>query len=353
MAVYSALKVFAFADRLTPRAGEVRGPVHVRIKPVNACNESCWFCAYRAGGLSLGDEMELRDRIPPAKMFEIVDDLIALDVRAVAFSGGGEPLLYPELPETIRRLAAGRIAVGCLTNGFALSGEVAEALARDATWVRISIDGWDGPSYARSRRVREDAFERVLRNGERFVAATGGRCTLGFSFIVTRENAEHLAEFCARARTLGAAHVKLSACVVANEAAENEAYHAAIAATVAAEIARARALEGPGFEILDHYHALGSRFERANRSCPMLDLLTVIGADCAVYTCQDKAYTEAGRLGSIRERSFRDLWLSAEQRERRRRLDPSVSCLHHCTAHAKNELLLEYRALEAAHLPFV
>ena len=64
--------------------------------------------------------MDLRDRIPREKMMEIVDDLIEMDVRAVTFSGGGEPLIYPHLAETVQRLAAGGIRIGCLTNGAAL-----------------------------------------------------------------------------------------------------------------------------------------------------------------------------------------------------------------------------------------
>lgn len=353
MEVYSPLKVFAFPERLDRQPGAALWPpVHVRIKPINACNESCWFCAYRADDLALGSGMNVRDRIPREKMFEIVDDLIAMNVRAVAFSGGGEPLIYPDLPETIRRLAHGGIAIGALTNGFALRGEVARELAHHATWIRVSIDGWDGPSYARSRRVRADAFDRVMQNVAEFIGLTE-RCAVGFSFIVTQENAAHIFEFCELARATGATHVKLSACVVANDAQANDVYHAPIADRVSEEIARCRTLEGERFSVLDHYHAQSARFERPYRSCPMLEFLTVIGADCTVYTCQDKAYTDSGQLGSIRDRSFREFWYSPENAERIRAIDPSTACLHHCTAHAKNLLLTEYRLLDPAHLAFV
>jgi MoaA/NifB/PqqE/SkfB family radical SAM enzyme len=115
--VYSALKVFGYPDRAGGSQGPLPAPVHIRIKPVNACNERCWYCAYRLDDLALGDEMELRDKIPEQKMFEIVDDLVAMGVRAVTFSGGGEPLIYPHIAETTRRLAAGGVQVGSLTNG--------------------------------------------------------------------------------------------------------------------------------------------------------------------------------------------------------------------------------------------
>ena len=93
--VYSPLKVFTFPEHAVSPAHGLRSPVHVRIKPVNACNERCWYCAYRLDELSLGSDMHLRDTIPHEKMLEIVDDLIAMNVKAVTFSGGGGGTLLP------------------------------------------------------------------------------------------------------------------------------------------------------------------------------------------------------------------------------------------------------------------
>jgi MoaA/NifB/PqqE/SkfB family radical SAM enzyme len=350
--VYSALKVFGYPGHARASAGALRAPLHVRIKPVNACNERCWYCAYRLDDLSLGQDMELHHRIAPEKMDEIAGDLIAMGVEAVTFSGGGEPLIYAPLPATIRRLAAGGIRIGCLTNGVALRGDVAAALAEHATWVRVSIDAAERGAYARSRRVPEAFFDQVLENVERFVAASRS-CTLGFSFIVNAGNAASIADFCRIAKASGAAHVKLSACVVSNDAAANNRYHEPLGAIVREQIAAARALESAGFEILDHYHALPERFERPYAVCPMLEYLTVIGADCTVYTCQDKAYTESGTLGSIAGRRFRDFWFAPENQARIRGWNAAENCRHHCVSHAKNLLLTEFRALDPEHAVFV
>ncbi|MGD0476329.1 MAG: radical SAM protein [Candidatus Velthaea sp.] len=302
--VYSSLKVFGFPENAVASNGPLHAPVHVRIKPVNACNERCWYCAYRLEDLWLGGDMNLRDRIPEEKMYEIVDDLVAMDVKAVTFSGGGEPLIYPHIAETARRLARGGIKIGSLTNGLALRGEVAQAFADHATWVRVSIDAVDGAAYARSRNVPEAFFEQVLENVRAFVARKSN-ATIGFSFIVNHDNASAVADFCKLAKQVGAHHVKLSACVVSNNAVENNEYHAQIAETVGANIVSARELESDDFRVLDHYHAMPERFERPYRTCPMMEYLTIIGADCAVYTCQDKAYTTGGKLGSIKDRRFR------------------------------------------------
>ncbi len=225
-------------------------------------------------------------------------------------------------------------------------------LAEHATWVRVSIDAADGDAYARSRRVPAAFFEQVIENVERF-AAMSPRAAVGFSFIVTRENAASILDFCLLARRIGAGHVKLSACVVSNDAAANNGYHETIAAVVAGQVAEARRLENDRFRLIDHYHALPERFDRPYRACPMLEYLTVIGADCTVYTCQDKAYTASGTLGSIQDRRFRDFWTSPENAAAVRGWDAVERCAHHCTSHAKNLLLNEFRGLDPEHAAFV
>jgi MoaA/NifB/PqqE/SkfB family radical SAM enzyme len=352
--VYSSTKPFYFADRLASlRDGAPAAPVHVRIKPTNVCNHDCYFCAYRRDGLSLGADMNVRDRIPREKMREVVDDLIAMDVKAVTFSGGGEPLIYPYISETVTGLAAGDIKVGALTNGAQLKGKVADAFAAHATWIRVSIDGWDGESYARYRNVAATEFDKVMGNLRDF-SRRDSDCLLGASIIVDDTNFGEIHGLAARLKACGVRTVKISPCIVHEDGAANNAYHAPLAGTVREQIARVNdELAGPDFEVVDHYHDLDECFDRSYSSCPMAHLLTVIGADCRVYTCQDKAYTDTGLLGSIGERSFRELWNSEDCRQALARLDPRRSCRHHCVADAKNRLLLDHLEADPAHTAFV
>lgn len=351
--LYSPLKFLAFADHLTAfRERRVLAPVHIRIKPTNHCNHNCWYCAYRVDDLQLGAEMDERDSIPPDKMREIVEDIVAMGVKAVTFSGGGEPLLYKPLPETIERLAAGGVRVATLTNGSNLKGRVAEVLARHATWVRVSVDGWDEASYAKARGIKEGEFGRLLANIRDFTAQATA-CVLGISFIIGQDNHDHVYDICRLFKDCGANHVKLAASVISNDGRANNAYHRPLMAKVEEQIARARTLESDRFQVLDHYHEAEERFEKHYTLCPFLQFLTVIGGDQCVYTCQDKAYTHDGRLGSIKDRSFRDFWFSEENRANLFAFNPSVSCQHHCVTHAKNLAIFEHLSIDPEHGFFV
>jgi len=352
-ALYSSLKFLRFGEHLKAIAdGRVLAPVHIRVKPTNRCNHDCWYCAYRNDSLSLGGEMSEKDSIPEAKMLVLAHEFVDMGVKAVTFSGGGEPLLYKPLPKVIEILAAGGIRVAALSNGTNLQGRVAETLAQHGTWIRISLDAWDDASYTKSRGAQALAFTRLLKNIRAFTA-TGTRCVLGVSFIVGKENHRRIEETCALLKECGINHVKVSATVVGNDPTANNAYHRSIKDEVARQIAAAQLLAGPGFSVLNHYHDLEERFKKLYHRCGFLRFLTVIGADQKVYTCQDKAYTEAGRMGSLVGKTFREFWFSEENRRLLNSFDPSVECPHHCVTHPKNLAIHEYLSLDQEHSYFV
>ena len=353
--LYTKMKIFHFKDKLAslPRDQEaVLPPVHIRIKPTNVCNHNCTYCAYRASDLQLGKDMDVRASIPKEKILATIDDIIAMGVKAVTFSGGGEPFCYPHLAEVARKLADSPVQFASLTNGSRLCGEAAEIFAHHARWVRVSMDGWDSKSYAEYRKVSEGEFGKVVENMRSF-KAMGGKCYLGLSFIVDRKNAAHVYDFLSMMRDVGVDSVKVSPCITSNEGAENNLYHTPIFNQVKEDVARAISdLGGNDFQIYDSYHELDEKFAKTYTWCPYLQILPVIGADCNVYSCQDKAYNlEEGAIGSIKEQGFADFWFSSK--EKFFSINPSRHCNHHCVANTKNNLILEYLEADPHHLGFV
>ena len=106
------------------------------------------------------------------------------------------------------------------------------------------------------------------------------------------------------------------------------------------------------FTIINHYHDLEGRFEKEYTTCPYISYRPVIAADCCVYTCQDKAYTDSGLLGSLDNSSFKEYWYSKENIDRVYGLNPSISCNHHCISHTKNIVIHEFLSLDLDHIGF-
>ena len=351
--VYSKLKFLRFREQLEAlENGHIAPPVHVRIKPMNPCDHDCWYCAYHDENLQLGNLMEYKDRLPREKMMEIVDDLAEMGVKAVTFSGGGEPLIYPHIAEAANRLGESGIKLATLTNGSHLHEDIAEAFARYGTWIRISIDGWDGESYAKIRNVKLTEFDLVVNNMRNF-ARLNSSCVLGINYVIDNQNYGHVLEFAKLMRDVGVNHMKIMGVLVSNDGRESNEYHDAFRDSVYKQIDQAKLLEDSNFKIIDHYHEFPERFDKGYQTCPSMQFLTIIGADSKVYSCHDKAYTELGLLGSIENRRFKDFWYSEENRKRLKEINPSKDCQHHCAEHKRNLLLHEYLSVDQNHMEFV
>ena len=352
--LYSSLKFLRFQEHLEAlRNRQVLAPVHIRIKPTNRCNHSCWYCAYKMmDHLQLGDDMQGTETIPAEKMREIVEDLIAMQVKAVTFSGGGEPLLYKTLPETIERLSQGGVRVASLTNGSNLKGGVADAFAKHGTWIRISLDGWDDASFSRARGCRDGEFTRVVNNIRAFTQQDTS-CTIGISYIITKENYQHTHEMCALFKEIGTNHVKLSGAIISDDGKVSNNYHQPIMESVSSQIQHAQTLNDNRFTVVNSYHKLEERFNKTYTFCPYLLFLPVIGADQVVYSCHDKAYNTTGEWGSIKHQSFKEFWFSDENRKKMYALNPSKICSHHCIAHSRNLTILEYLDIDPDHGVFL
>ena len=353
--LYTKMKIFHFKDKLDslpPDTDKITPPIHIRIKPTNVCNHNCWYCAYKVDNLQLGKDMVTKDYIPRQKIIEIIDDIIEMGIKAVTFSGGGEPFCYPYLLEAAERLSKTAIKLAALTNGARLQGGLAEIFAHHGTWLRISIDGWDDKSYSSYRGVPDGEFTKIMSNMEKF-KKLGGKCYLGVSLIVDSSNYPHIYDFIKRVKDIGVDSVKISPCIVSNSGLENDKYHEPIFASVKSMIEKSKAnLESDEFEIFDAYHALNEEFNKQYDWCPYLQILPVIGADLNIYPCQDKAYNfDQGLIGSIKNCRFKDFWFS--DKNKFFKVNPSLHCRHRCVADSKNRLILDYLGADKEHLGFV
>jgi len=351
---YSSLKVFHYQDKLDslPKENpEIKAPIHIRIKPTNVCNHNCWYCAYKVDNLQLGQDMVERDYIPEDKMMEIIDDIKDMGVKAVTFSGGGEPFTYRFFTQTIKKLIDYKIPFASLTNGSKLKGEIAELFAEHATWLRISIDGYDAQSYSEARSVKLTEFDKIINNMKNFVAIPNRKCNLGVSFIIDEKNYTKIYEFSKLMKKTGVDSIKLSGCVVANDGKENNKYHEPFFEEAKRLSIKAKEeLEDENFEVFDSYHYLEDKFDKEYNWCPYSQILPVIGADLNIYPCQDKAYNlDNGLVGSIKDISFKEFWFN--EKNKFFKINPSCHCQNHCVANDKNKMILDY--LEVEHLGFV
>lgn len=352
---YSNLKIFHHVDLLKKIGKEERvAPLYIRIKPTNVCNENCYYCHYKNSYLSL-DEYNPADYIPRDKMMEIIDDLRDMGVKAVTFSGGGEPLVYPYIAEAMQKLLDAGIDLSMITNGTLLQEENAHLLAQ-AKWVRLSIDSCKDDLYSKLRGVPKGTFNKLCKTIEAFSKQKLSSCELGINFVVTAENHRDVYEMARLMKSVGVNHVKFTP-LCSNE---TEAYHAPFKDQVMADIQKAKELEDEHFRVIDLYTSDFNRvsqgiriFDRAYEKCYIKEFICVIAANQKVYYCHDKAYLKNGAVGSLKEQSFKELWYSDETTEKFKKFNAHQICNEHCVYDDRNILLNTFFSLDEKHINFI
>ena len=349
---YSEMKVFYHPEVIEHLiSGERCNPVYIRIKPTNRCNHNCDYCHYRHAYLDL-DEYEPNDEIPREKMLEIVRDMKDLGVKAVTFSGGGEPLLYPHIEETMEAVLDADIDLSIITNGSLLKGRKAELLAK-SKWVRLSIESVNDAEYSRIRGIKPGSFHDLCKNIANFAKIKDTSCELGVNVVVSRDNYKEIPEMAQLMKSLGVNHVKFAPLITT----DTRAYHAAIKDDVTAMLAAAAdECNEAKFRVLDLYtgdFADSVVFEREYSNCPIKEFICVIAANSKVYFCHDKAYLGNGCICDLTSRSFKEAWTSKEVTELFQQFDARGRCKQHCVYDGRNKLINSFLEMDRTHINFI
>ena len=325
---YSKLKLVWYPEKLKSFINEKpTAPIYVRVKPTNVCNHNCFFCIYATSFSGIHEEMKERDTIPFDKMMEILEDFKEMGVKAITLSGGGEPLVYKHIIPTIESILEKDIKLSMITNGQLLMGEKAKLMA-NANWVRVSVDYFNEYQFNKSRRIPGRLYSKVFENMENFAKIKKPHCSLQVNYIVHKYNKDHLFESAKMLKKLGVENLRFSPMWNQNF----EEYHKPFKEHASKQITRAKKeLSDDKFEVgssYDYYFEGAGRKERPYTKCYFMQVVPVIGADCKVYYCHNKAYDATGCYGSIKNQRFKDLWFSEQAAKQMKTFNPQKICKH-------------------------
>lgn len=349
---YSELKIFYHNELLQElRAGKRCRPIYIRMKPTNRCNHDCSYCHYKHSYVDL-DEYNPNDEIPHDKMMEIISDMSDMGVKAITFTGGGEPLLYTYIEEAMERILAAGIDLSAITNGSLLSGRKAELLAK-AKWVRISVESLNDDMYCKIRGIKEHSFDKLCKNIENFARIKDDTCEFGINVVVGKENYQEIRQIAELMKKLGVNHVKFSPMITT----ETKEYHKDFKDYVTAELTTMQAeLADERFKVIDLYTGDFENsvvFERGYSKCFRKEFECVIAANSKVYFCQDTAYMSKGRVCDLSQISFKDGWYSDEVSKKFAVFDAKKTCTHNCAYDSRNELIGSFLNMDLNHINFI
>ena len=114
MTPYAVNKALWHQDRLADlREGRHPYPTHLHLVLADLCNLDCGYCAFRAGGSISTELFAVRDgegaviQHNPNRFLDAevarrtLGDCASMGIRAVEFTGGGEPTVHPHAASLI------------------------------------------------------------------------------------------------------------------------------------------------------------------------------------------------------------------------------------------------------------
>jgi MoaA/NifB/PqqE/SkfB family radical SAM enzyme len=180
----------------------------IQVHPIRRCNLACMHCYSGSGPAAEG-------QVDQAILAACLRDAAALGYRQLAVSGG-EPLLYPYLPQLLSQARELGMLTSLTTNGMLATPSRWERIGALLDVAAISIDG--KPEEHDTMRGQRGAFEKTIAN----LGTIGSSGTVfGFIFTLTRHNLDSL-EFVVRlAADHGARSVQVHPLTQTGRAAES------------------------------------------------------------------------------------------------------------------------------------
>ena len=330
---FSNEKALWHIDRIADlRQGKNIVPTHLQLILSDLCNQNCHFCAYRMdGGFSTenfagpnGEKNPARF-IPTAKAKEILRDCARLGIKAIEFTGGGEPTVHPDCYEILEYAQNLGLETGLVTNGVRLKPHTC---IENLTWLRISVDAGTPETYEAIRESRK--WPTVMQNLK--YAGSLTKPLVGVGFVTTRENYKELIEACHITRNAGIPYIRISAMF----SDQGASYYDGVVDEIRSLSKAADGLQTDKFRIANFFNDRVQDLTQGKPDyefCGEQQFVLFVGGDLKLYTCCTNAYTTHGEIGDLSNKTLA-MWL-----ETNNRFAFNAKQCHHCQFNAKNKAI--------------
>lgn len=340
--VFSPVKIFSHMERMYDWwRGENIYPITVELGPSGPanCNNNCNFCMHR----NYYDAEAVMD----FKLYKrIIDELKELEVRGMVFSSSGEPLTNPEIIDFIIYTKEAGIDVALVTNGTALQRPgLIEAIAKDLTWTRISLDAGTSETRAKIHGVGVEDFPRVLQSLRMLAEEkekVNSSCHIGAQMVVTQDNWWEVYEATRFVRNSGIDYFQIKPVVFHPKDGVRQLPRRFWETALLLINATKRDFENERFDVFVKYDQFGAimapDYEKSAYSKCRANFFPVIEATGKIYHCSQKRGLPDFELGDLTTTSFKEIWHSERRKKIIENIDVSA-CQLVCRCHWLNKML--------------
>jgi len=297
-----------YSEAMVIREGGMPSPRMALIYPTYLCNHKCPHCLYSGWNKKV--------HLPYRRFVGLIDELNDIGVKGIEFCGGGEPTLYPEFKNIIKKIRTKNLDFGILTNGSTLD-RYGEFLVDNCVYVRVSLDSFNPITYRKMHGVSLGRLPLILKHLVEYRNKIGSPCKIGIKALLCQDN---IGEYDAIVDAPNAIGVDYS------------------------QVKYARACRG---ELAQGKTVLKNR-------CWLSPIHTMIDAYGDVYVCCYYQYRKDRHVfGNIMDRTFYDVWFSDKHKEVIKRIIPDECNRYDCRFHKHNAFMEEVIDKNSIHVNFI
>jgi len=330
--------------------GKPYAPILVEIDLTNLCASACPWCAgyldrkrSNATLFASGDTAAERFASSMMGVSTLLEELKAAGVKAITWTGGGDPAQHRGLAELVGTAAELGLKQALITNGVHdVSGVI-----HHLEWVRFSVDGATQEGYG-NQHGKPEHFERVLAHvrsaAERKRDENLG-VTVGVGFLTHKGSWHEIIPFAQlwpgvpidyiQYRPLEDTHGQTWAsdepgvlCLIQDAVEEDN--------RVVYSVAK--------------YRAIGDRQPGQTEFCHGIYLETAIAADGFVYTCCHHKGDKRYAIGDLNKETFNEIWTRHMEN---RCFEVTSDCPRFCRHYGTNRFIEDEILAERTHPEFI
>tara|TARA_R100001509_G_scaffold161143_1_gene129933 strand:- start:7332 stop:8507 length:1176 start_codon:yes stop_codon:yes gene_type:complete len=336
-------KIYANVDRVIQHIETgYAPPVLVEVDPSNACNHSCNFClsAYIHFAKYKGTETFSRAMMSREVLMQLCEDFVNMGVRAVNWTGGGEPTLNRHLKEAIEYCGSHGIKMGIFTNGSLLDKrDLFETMVDHMTWVRFSIDAGTKETYNDVRIAKKGQdWDKMLSNLGRLVEVNnskGKKIDIGVGYVVSPDTYKEIVDFAKVFKEFDLTYCQYKPEIIIREKGGQQRSLEFWRDEVQPRLDEAKEILGDKFQVngykLEDLALDREKFGRDYKRCIGSQISPCVGADGHVYVCTNHRGWKQYSYGNLYDTSFQDIWTDITKRQRVMNQIENVECFKNCT----------------------
>lgn len=315
--VWNELKILSHKDILLS-IFEKRNtyPLHVQIEITEACNHRCIFCPWHGNEKITSKHIDYTGKrhIDSKLLDRILKDLIQGGTKAIAFTGAGEPLLYPNIDEVLRTLVDAAIVEFALTTNLSVTlKDDTLRLLSHASWIRWSLNAGTTETYQSVHKPKNrGAFDTAIENVTKLVSLKSGqRLKIGTSFVIHPNNTKDIIKATELSKSIGVDSISFRPAISMFRQEQPIRYDKE---TLKA-LEFATSLADSNFHVYTNLGRLNDVKIVFDDSllCYYSNHATHIISSGGVYPCCMTRYDRKYEIGNLNSTTFKDFWFSKER----------------------------------------